>query len=355
MDVIDILKVFKQSGYEAYLIGGYPRDKYLNKKTSDYDVTTNASLTQIKTLFKDNIINENYSCVTVLYQHKKYEITPYRKDLKYINHRKPIIEYTDTLKDDLMRRDFTINTICIDEFGNYIDYLHGMDDIDNKIIKVVGDTKVKILEDALRILRAIRFATILNFKLSNELTSTIKMYGYLLKHLSYERKRQELDKIFSSQNINYGLNLIKDLDLEQYLEINTKLVKTNLIGIWAQINNFNYPFTKKEKKAILKIQQLVLKDILDNYNLYTYGLDISLIAGDIKGIPRTVINDKYNKLTIKKLSDIDINPVEICKILKKKPDKLLTIIISDLEKKIVNDKLLNDKNIIVKYLLETYL
>ena len=248
-NVLEILNILNDNGYEAYIVGGYVRDYLLNIKSTDFDICTNAHYEDLKNLF--NVSNYNYGSFKINYKNNLYEVTTFRKDLNYINNRKPEkIEYVNSLYEDLQRRDFTINTICMDKNKNIIDLLNGRNDLKNKIIKVVGDTDNKIKEDALRILRAIRIATILNFKLDNSLYNSIKKYGYLIKNLSYFRKRQELDKIFLSNNIDYGIKLLKDLELDKYLEIDLNFKKTNLYGIWAQINNIKYPFTKKELNLI---------------------------------------------------------------------------------------------------------
>lgn len=248
-DVKEILSILNNNGYEAFIIGGFVRDYLLNIKSNDYDICTNARPNDLKNMFK--VISNCYGSLKIEYKDNIYEITTYRKDLDYLNNRKPEkIEFVDTLYEDLQRRDFTINTICMDKNKNIIDLLDGRKDLNNKIVKVVGDPNEKICEDSLRILRAIRITTILNFKLDSELYYAIKKFGYLLKNLSYYRKRQELDKIFLSSNIDYGISLLKELDLDKYLEINLNFKKTDLLGIWAQIDNMNYPFTKQEIKII---------------------------------------------------------------------------------------------------------
>lgn len=355
--ILEVLNIINEKGYEAYLIGGYPRDLYMNKQTIDYDITTNATPKEIKEIFKENVKSDNYGCVDVYYKNKKFEITTYRRDIKYSVNRKPVIEYIDDLAEDLARRDFTMNTICVDALGNVLDLLDGRKDIDQKIIRVVGNTNKKLQEDPLRILRAIRFATTLNFTLDKKLEEGIIKYGYKVAELSFNRKRQELDKIFLSPNMQYGLKLIRDLNLESYLEINVSNLKqtTYVIGIWAQIDNDNYPFTKTEKDTIKKVQMLLKKDILNNYNLYKNGLYISSIAGEIKDIKKDLIIQKYEDLCIKSKDEIAITPKEICHILNCEPSSLLKTIITDLEIKLLNGKIINDKNTIVKYLKETYL
>ena len=128
--------------------------------------------------------------------------------------------------------------------------MNGEKDLQDRIIRTVGNADAKIEEDALRILRAIRLATILDFSLDQELYDSIKKYGYLVQELSYYRRRKELDIIFTSKNYRHGLKMIKELGLAQYLEIRTDFERTSLVGIWAQINNDKYPFTKAEKKLM---------------------------------------------------------------------------------------------------------
>ena len=355
-----ILNKINQSGFQAYLVGGYPRDLYLGRVSTDFDICTNATPKDLVEIFGDIKQHmEQYGSVTVYLNNLRFEITTFRKDIKYINNRKPIeIEYIDNLEDDLKRRDFTMNTMCLDENGNLIDMLNGKEDIDNKLIRTVGDADKKISEDSLRILRAIRFATILDFKLDNALKVAIVNNKDLLRSLSYFRKKEELDKIFSSANSKYGINLIKELGLSDVLEIcniNNLVSTTYPIGIWAQLNCVGkYDFNKTEKDTILKVNELMDQDILDNNNLYKYGLYVSTIVGEIKGIDTKLINEAYNNLYIHNKTEIKIDPEEICQILNRKPGKYLKDIISDIEYKLVNKKLQNDNEVLKDYILKTY-
>ena len=248
-DVYDILNILNSNKFDAYIVGGFVRDYLLGMKSDDYDICTSARDNDLIRLF--DIVDNNFGSLKIKYNNKIYEITTFRKDFDYINNRRPSkIEYVNTLEEDLLRRDFTINTICMDKDGNIIDLMDGIIDLNNKVIKCVGDVSNKLQEDALRILRAIRFATVLDFKLDDSLKDGIMKYGYLVKNLSYFRKRQELDKIFNSNNIEYGIKLLKEFEMDKYLEINLDIKITDLLGIWAQINNLNYPFTKEEMKII---------------------------------------------------------------------------------------------------------
>lgn len=357
--VFKILKKINSYGYISYIVGGYPRDFYMGRKSNDYDICTSATPKELKQIFGDLIKSEQYGSVVLEVKNTKFEITTFRRDIKYINNRKPVeIEYVKTIEEDLKRRDFTMNTMCIDENGKLIDLIGAKKDIDKKIIKMVGDPNIKLKEDSLRILRAIRFATALNFKLDENLKNAIIKNRELLKNLSYYRKKEELDKIFSSPNVVYGIELIKLLGLSEPLELKNieKIVPTTyLIGMWAQIDSLDkYEFNNNEKDTIIKIKELMNKNVLDYNNLYKYGLYISTIVGEIKGVDKKLINEKFNSLYIKNITEINIEAEEICELLNKKPGKFLKDIFNDIEKKLVNKALINDKDVLKNYILQKY-
>ena len=347
------LLVFDSNGYKAYAVGGYPRDYLLGIYTDDFDICTNALPNEIQDMFQDNIISSDYGSFKIKYFNRIFQVTSFRRDVKYIDNRKPQkIEYIDNLYEDLQRRDFTINTICMDKNGNIIDLLNSQIDLRLGIVKAVGNPYKKMSEDSLRILRAVRFATVLNFRLNGDLYDSIQQNGYLVKKLSYNRKKEELDKIFNSDNVEYGISLLKRLNLDQYLDIDLSNIKiTSNIGMWAQINYANYPFSKEEIKKINKINELLNLD-LNNYNLYKYGLDISLIVGDIKGINKQFIKSMYNLLPIKDKKDIKISNNDLCRLLNHVD---ISCVLNDIEYKIIDKKLINSADEILKYIQNTYL
>lgn len=356
---LKVLKKIVGNGFSAYLVGGYPRDLYIGKDSLDYDICTNATPKELKNIFGSSILPaEQYGSVTLIVHGARFEITTFRREIKYINNRKPIeIEYVDNLYEDLKRRDFTMNTLCINSNGEFIDLLNGKNDINNKLIRAVSDADSKISEDSLRILRAIRFATVLDFKLDEELKLAIAKHKDLLRTLSYYRKKEELDKIFSSNNCLYGIELIKELELSDALGIhnlNELIPTTYLIGIWAQLDCEDYCFNNTEKESIKKIKELLQKDVLNYNNLYNYGLYISTIVSEIKGIDKQLVNERYNNLYIHNKTDIKIEANEICNILNRKPGKYLKEIFNDLEYKLVNKHLVNDKEVLKQYVIDEY-
>ena len=178
---IKVLEKLESFGYKAYIIGGYPRDLYLKRSSSDIDICTDATPKEVMNIF-DEVVTTNfeYGSIVILFEKIRFEITTFREEEGYIHNRKPRkVNYTLNLEDDIKRRDFTINTLCIDKDGNQIDLLNAKSDLDNKIIRMVGNPKIKLKEDALRILRAIRFATILDFELEPVLKAYIKKYSFI--------------------------------------------------------------------------------------------------------------------------------------------------------------------------------
>ncbi len=356
---LKLINKIEDAGFEAYIVGGYVRDYILGCKSQDVDICTSATPKELKEIFNDVVLpNEKYGSITVIFNKIRFEITTFRKDIKYKDNRIPIkIKYIKSLIEDLKRRDFTINTICINKNGEIIDLLNGQKDLEQKLIKMVGNPKTKLKEDSLRILRAIRFATILNFKIDDNLKKYITKHGHLLKKLSYHRKKEELDKIFTSKNNKYGIDLIRELKIEQYLDINLDniVITSNSISIWAQLNVLDkYPFNNTEKETIIKLNELLNCEFIDNKIMYKYGLYIMILFAEIKNINRKEISGKYNNLPIKNQKDIDISAKEICEVLNINYGPILKTIFNDIEEKILELKIENKKEILKEYIIKNY-
>lgn len=250
---LEILSILFQHKFEAYIVGGFPRDMYLGKESDDIDITTSASLEDLQKIFS-NIKENGYMSYILEYKDNIFQITTFRKDDSYVNNRKPLIqERVDTIEEDLQRRDFIINTLCINRNGKYVDLLGAKDDIDNKIIRTVKEPNESFKEDALRMLRCIRFSSILGFSIDENAKKAIIANKELIRGLSFFRKKQELDKIFSDINYQRGLDLIKELGLEEvlFIKIDNNIYADNYLHVWSSIDFSNeYPFTRKEKATI---------------------------------------------------------------------------------------------------------
>lgn len=195
--------------HEVYFVGGCVRDLLLNKEIHDYDCTTSATTEEMKEILKDFKIIETgikHGTLTIMNQHHTVEITTYRIEQEYINHRTPSkVIFTRNIHEDLKRRDFTINAIACDMNGNLIDDHNGILDLENKIIRCVGNPIERFTEDALRILRAIRFSCTLDFEVEEETSKAINECINLLDMISVERKFEELSKILCSNHNIYEI------------------------------------------------------------------------------------------------------------------------------------------------------
>lgn len=197
--VLYVLNKLNSRGFEAYIVGGCVRDFMLKNDPSDFDITTNALPCEIKECFDEHKIIETgvkLGTITIIINSQKIEITTYRVEGKYSDNRHPDkVTFSCNLYDDLIRRDFTINAMAISSSGELIDNFNGRADLKNKIIRAVGDPAKRFTEDALRILRALRFASQLGFYIEDKTSEMVHQYAYLLKNISAERIREEFVKI----------------------------------------------------------------------------------------------------------------------------------------------------------------
>ena len=352
-DIKLILNKLEENGYEAYIVGGYVRDKLLGIDSTDVDICTNALPKDIKELFNINDLS-SYGSFKIKTDQYNFDITTYRKEITYKG-RKPIeLEYIDNLEEDLKRRDFTINTICMNSNGQIIDLLNGVNDINSKIIRMVGDIDLKIKEDPLRILRALRLSIVLNFSLDKELTKSIISNSKLISSLSYTRKREELDKILVSPNAIHGIKTLKKMNILKYLEVEYKHITyvDDLYGMYAQLNiSENYSFNKNEIDTINNIKSIIKNKKINKEIVFNYGLHLSSIAAKIMGINQKKIIKIYNELEIKDKNDIEITGDDIIKLLNIKPSSIISDIYNDLISNILNNKLKNEKNELICYII----
>ncbi|MDD6223687.1 MAG: CCA tRNA nucleotidyltransferase [bacterium] len=358
---LKLLNKIESCGFKAYIVGGFVRNYLLGMESTDIDICTNAKPKDIRGIFQMNCLpNEEYGSVTVIIKNMRYEITTFRKEYSYVDHRKPQnFEFIDDLCEDLKRRDFLINTMCMDCHGNILDILGGKKDLESKIIHTVGNSYERFSEDAFRILRAVRFATILDFQLSDEIKMAIFQTKHLLKDISYERKREELDKIFTSGNVLHGVSLLLELGLDQELELfHLSEVKNydDLIGVWAQlrVDEDTYRFTAHERELIEKIQIVLDQDNYDSFVLYHYGLYVNSVAAGIKNLDKKRVTFLYNALPIHSIRDIVINGKDVYEVLGRRPGGYIKAILKDIEEKILTQELDNTRDQLLDYVLKKY-
>ncbi len=218
-----ILEKLIKNGYEAYAVGGCVRDLILGEKPKDWDITTNANPKQIQKLFPRNFYENMFGTVSVITDSKDdtlkvVEITPFRLEGKYSDKRHPDeITFAQKLEDDLARRDFTVNALALDERKRVIDFFDGQKDLKKKIIRAVGDANKRFDEDALRMLRAVRFACTLNFEIEEKTFKAIQKSAELIQMISNERIKDELIKIFQTKRAANGIDLLRQTNLLKFI------------------------------------------------------------------------------------------------------------------------------------------
>lgn len=282
-NLFKVLDILDKNGYEAYLVGGAVRNYLLNRPIEDYDITTNADPNAIKMLFSDYTIydiGKKHGTVAVIIDKITYEITPFRKESDYLDHRHPeIVEFSSELKDDLKRRDFTFNALCMNKDGEIIDYFNGIEDLNNKLIRAIGNPYTRFSEDALRILRALRFKAKLNFDIEENTREQLFKCKDLLSYISKERKREELLQILSCPNAFSIIN--------EYLDIFKTFMPFDKVD---RENNFNNP---------LFALAYLIKDVEDiNLKKLKYSNDEIDLIKLLIASSKMDINDDYSFICI---------------------------------------------------------
>ncbi|MGB0345729.1 MAG: CCA tRNA nucleotidyltransferase, partial [Acholeplasmataceae bacterium] len=223
----EIIKTLKSEGYEAYIVGGAVRDHLLGLKPVDFDITTNAKPNQVMALFDARATGFKYGTITVLKNPYTYEVTTYRTDGPSEDQRHPDYVYFGTsVEEDVMRRDFTINGLLMDEHLNINDFVSGQEDIIKRTIKTIGDPYLRFSEDALRILRAIYFQGKLHFTIDPLTLEAMRKMGALIQQLSNERIINEIIKIIKTNHQLQAFETMFQLSLHHHIAGIEKTIET---------------------------------------------------------------------------------------------------------------------------------
>lgn len=220
-EVKTILDILYMNGYEGYIVGGCVRDSIMGRIPNDWDICTSARPHIMLDIFKEFKViptGLKHGTVTIVINKKAFEVTTYRIDKEYLDGRRPSeVEFTNNLKEDLKRRDFTINAMAYNEKNGLVDYYNGMLDIKNKKIKCVGNPTKRFNEDYLRMLRAVRFSAQLGYKIDVETCESIRCLAKNIRDISKERIRDEIDKILLSEKPSEGIKLLESTGLLEHI------------------------------------------------------------------------------------------------------------------------------------------
>jgi tRNA nucleotidyltransferase (CCA-adding enzyme) len=213
-----VLQQIENAGYEAFFVGGSVRDTLLNKPIHDVDIATSAYPAEIKQIFKKTVdTGIEHGTVMVIHEGNGYEVTTFRTESGYQDFRRPDqVTFVRSLKEDLMRRDFTINAFALREDRTVIDIFDGLTDLKQHVIRAVGNPHERFHEDALRMMRAVRFASQLDFEIEAKTLAAIAENSELLSKISVERTLVEFEKMMLGSNPNSGLNYMLKAQLNEY-------------------------------------------------------------------------------------------------------------------------------------------
>lgn len=337
-----VLQTLEDAGFEAYFVGGSVRDVLLHRHVHDVDITTSAYPEEVKELFDKSIdTGIKHGTVTVLYGGESYEITTFRTESGYQDFRRPDhVTFVQNLDEDLKRRDFTINALAMDMHGNIVDLFNGIEDLKNHIIRAVGNPEKRFHEDALRMMRAVRFMSQLEFKLEEKTEQAIKDNHELLKKISVERIREEFVKMglgsFSREAFQVFLDTQLSEDVPDFagkkdlLQVypQLKFSPTMETSLWAviiillkvpneKIGKFmrdwkNSNAITEKVEQVIKMFDLIADHVPTDYDLFEAGEDIIINTIDVahilgQPISSEALVDRYLALPIKKPSELAVD------------------------------------------------
>ena len=368
---INVLEKFNEAGYEAYFVGGCVRDYLLNNEFSDIDITTNALPDEVKQIFRKSIdTGIQHGTVTILVNGDSFEVTTFRTEDDYIDHRTPEkVEFVSDLKEDLDRRDFTINAMALDSNGKLYDYHCGERDLRNKVIKTVNNPNERFFEDALRMLRAFRFSSKLGFEIEENTLKAIKNNAELIKFVSIERIVNEFRKLLTGRGNKRSLELLLDSKLNNYIPFLDEISKIidfsnytfcQSLYILSKINDISFEKLKELKLSNKEIKQIKIYEKINEDFSSNVPLEIILYNYDVNDVTFIASYSNYCdkediekiKLPIKSFNDIAITSMEIISIIDKPAGPWIKEIIKKLEEDIILYKTDNTKKDILDFLMK---
>ncbi|MFS0863376.1 CCA tRNA nucleotidyltransferase [Fredinandcohnia sp. 179-A 10B2 NHS] len=379
-----ILKKLHDNGYDAFFVGGSVRDFLMGRQIGDIDIATSALPEVIMKLFPKTVdVGAVHGTVIVLYENEQYEVTTFRTEDDYNDFRRPSqVQFVKSLYEDLKRRDFTMNAIAMSVDGEIIDPFGGTDSIKNRLIKTVGNPLERFSEDALRMMRAIRFVSQLSFSLCEETKLAITENASLLRKISIERITIEFEKLLKGPNCQEAVPYLIETLLYKYLpgiDSYRESLKTFKSYKWDSLLNRSEYWTlvcyllqvphitaflrlwKLPNKVIDQtIQNLVCLSEVNSKGwtsrlLYESGEEcihqveriIDVIGGTI-GVEAPI--DLYRRLPIKKRTDMNVTGQDLINWYEKKPGKWISELLEKIENAILNENIDNNKQKIKEWL-----
>lgn len=369
---IKVIGILQNAGFEAYMVGGAVRDFLLGKTPHDIDVASSASPQQVKSLFKRTVdTGIEHGTVLVLVDGEGIEVTTFRTEGSYSDNRRPdSVEFVQSLDEDLKRRDFTINAMAMTENLEIIDPFGGKDDLHNRLIRAVGDPDARFQEDALRMLRAVRFSGQLDFIIDRETLDSIQRHAELIKEIAVERVKSEIDKILVNSFTEKSMAYLSDTGLTDFLpagilfKVDWSLYQTNGKAVFGWIYLLHkskrpfaeirdYRFSNDDKRLIQKSLEVASLEFWDQWTFYQYSTEQLEMAARITG-KRLDPAEAKEQLPIQTKSDLAASGRELMEWSGSKSGPWLKDWIEKLEKLVVYGELKNDKELIKDWFVNEY-
>src|SRR5699024_9366358 len=383
-----ILKTLQSNQHQAYFVGGSVRDYLMHKTIHDIDITTSATPDEVEAIFEKTIpIGREHGTINVVYNGEHYEVTTFRAEGDYDDHRRPNeVFFVRELYEDVKRRDFTMNAIAMDADFHIHDYFNGQQDIKNRIIRTVGNAQELFNEDALRIIRGLRFQSQLGFSLENETFYGMQSHINDIEHLSIERIVVELKKLTSGKYVANSFENLQRLNAFNYIPffkhynlnnfildeaipftLLVALLKVQQPSINGNLNDLK--ISNNDKKYISKLEKLLnqLPNIKSKSDfkilIYDYGeqdiqsilnyMDLH-IKNHLPSFSPLIINTQSVKevskqLPIQSRKDIDINGKDILEVVNKQSGPWLKTILRDIEIAIIDGDVQNIKSELIRW------
>lgn len=384
---VPVIKKIERAGFEAYFVGGSVRDSIIGRAIHDVDIATSATPQEIKTIFSRTIdVGIEHGTVVVLEKHGSYEITTFRTESSYSDFRRPdAVQFVRSLTDDLMRRDFTMNSMAMDKDGTIIDPFHGREAIEQQRIVTVGNPHERFHEDALRMMRALRFVSQLGFELDAATFTSLQENGELLQHISIERILVEFEKLVAGPYRVQALQLLVKSGLFHYLpglhnqqETLEKLamlpiIDCDVVEIWSLLcllRQEEFPSFLKAWKVPSKksksIQRIVLfarkepffaEQVVDLFQIgLMEGIGAAKVRAAISGADvsaaKAVVEQHYSELVITHLSELAVSGSDIIDWRKLPPGPWVGTYIEKILAAVLHREIENEKGKIKEWLIQ---
>lgn len=375
---LPILERLEKNGFQAYFVGGSVRDALIDREVGDIDITTSAKPEEVQNLFEKVIpVGIEHGTVIVRWEGESYEVTTFRSETGYSDYRHPDeVMFVDEVKKDLERRDFTINAIALNNHGEIIDPFDGMKDIKAKVIKAVGNPKERFAEDPLRMMRAVRFVSQLNFDIEPLTKAAIHQCSSLLKKVSIERVAIEAQKLFAGKSPGNGLEILLETELNQSIpvwkeeaEVIERIKKviiplysmeeilaffllkgvdislSDWIREWKLSNRI-----KNNTEKLLEAYRIYQEEGLSNWLIYNIPAELQesfvrlIYAFEKKEVDKELWKKTTDNLPIKTREELAVKGDDIIEMFPELPrGKWIKEILTNIEYLVVSGKLNNDK------------